>query len=177
MAAIQAVANGARVLICEKNRRIGRKLAITGKGRCNVTNNCPTAELLKNVTGGHKFLYSAFSRFTAQDTMRFFESLGVELKTERGNRVFPTSDKADDIVSALERYLLDLGVEIRTGTVTEICAFNQSSFRRTDKSPPRFAPAACRNGDIYYKANEESGWRTSQQIQGIPRTRADSRPA
>ena len=120
MAAIQAAANGARVLICEKNRRIGRKLAITGKGRCNVTNNCPTAELLKNVTGGHKFLYSAFSRFTAQDTMRFFESLSVALKTERGNRVFPVSDKADDIVSALERYLLDLGVEIRTGAVTEI---------------------------------------------------------
>ncbi|MBR7137359.1 MAG: aminoacetone oxidase family FAD-binding enzyme, partial [Clostridia bacterium] len=124
MAAIQAAASGARVLVCEKNRRIGRKLAITGKGRCNVTNNCPTTELLKNVTGGHKFLYSAFSRFSAQDTMQFFESLGVPLKTERGNRVFPVSDKADDIVSALEQCLVDYGIDVRTGTVTKLLTEN-----------------------------------------------------
>ncbi len=124
MAAIQAATSGARVLVCEKNRRIGRKLAITGKGRCNVTNNCPTTELLKNVTGGHKFLYSAFSRFSAQDTMRFFESLGVLLKTERGNRVFPASDKADDIVSALEQCLTDYGIDVRTGTVTKLLTDN-----------------------------------------------------
>ena len=120
LAAGQAAAAGARVLLCDKNRRIGRKLSITGKGRCNVTNNCPPSELLQNVTGGHKFLYSAFSRFSAQDTMRFFETLGVPLKTERGNRVFPVSDAAGDIVAALQRYLEQLGVALVTARVTGI---------------------------------------------------------
>lgn len=120
LAAGQAAAAGARVLLCDKNRGIGRKLAITGKGRCNVTNDCPPDELLKNVTGGHKFLYSAFSRFSAQDTMRFFESLGVPLKTERGSRVFPVSDKAGDIVAALRRYLADLGAAFVSERVTGI---------------------------------------------------------
>ncbi|MCI5810155.1 MAG: NAD(P)/FAD-dependent oxidoreductase [Clostridiales bacterium] len=112
MAAAQASACGAKVLLCEKNRLPGRKLAITGKGRCNVTNDCSTAELLKHITGGHKFLYSAFSRFSPQDTMQFFESLGVPLKTERGNRVFPVSDRATDIVMAMRQNLSDLGVHV-----------------------------------------------------------------
>lgn len=120
MAAAQAAAGGARVLLCEKNRLPGRKLAITGKGRCNVTNNCSVADLLKNVTGGHKFLYSAFSRFNAQDTMQFFESLGVPLKTERGQRVFPESDRALDIVQALRRYVADSGVSTVQTRITKL---------------------------------------------------------
>ncbi|MBR0415252.1 MAG: NAD(P)/FAD-dependent oxidoreductase [Clostridia bacterium] len=105
MAAGTALQNGADVTVIEKNEKPGRKLMITGKGRCNVTNNCPDiAELIKNVPTNGRFLYSAFSAFMPQDTMALFENLGVPLKTERGNRVFPVSDKAADIVDALKRY-------------------------------------------------------------------------
>ena len=96
-AAVQAARLGKSVLVFEKNERLGRKLRITGKGRCNVTNNSLTEEHMKNIPVNARFLYSAFSMFDADDTMNFFEELGVPLKTERGNRVFPVSDKALDI--------------------------------------------------------------------------------
>jgi len=102
-AAINSAKNGASVTLIEQNARLGKKLAITGKGRCNVTNNCDMQEFLSNVPTNPKFLYAAISSFTTADTMAFFEGCGVELKTERGNRVFPQSDKAIDIVRALER--------------------------------------------------------------------------
>ncbi len=89
------------ITLLEKNERAGRKLMITGKGRCNVTNNCDVDTLINNTPKNARFLYSAFSKFTPQDVMSFFESRGVPLKTERGNRVFPVSDKAVDIVDAL----------------------------------------------------------------------------
>ncbi len=89
------------ITIVEKNSRPARKVMITGKGRCNVTNNCDENTLIANTPKNGKFLYSAFSNFNSQDTIRFFEGCGVELKTERGNRVFPHSDKAVDIVDAL----------------------------------------------------------------------------
>lgn len=101
MAAISAADFGANVTVVEKNQRPARKLMITGKGRCNVTNNTDLNGLIKAVTKNGKFLYSAFSEFSSQDTMTFFEENGVALKTERGNRVFPLSDKAVDIVDAL----------------------------------------------------------------------------
>ncbi|MBQ6380381.1 MAG: NAD(P)/FAD-dependent oxidoreductase [Clostridia bacterium] len=105
MAAGTAIKNGATVTVIEKNEKPGRKLMITGKGRCNVTNNCADiAELIQNVPTNGRFLYSAFSAFMPADTMALFESLGVPLKTERGNRVFPVSDKASDIVDALVQY-------------------------------------------------------------------------
>ncbi|MBE6632661.1 MAG: aminoacetone oxidase family FAD-binding enzyme, partial [Ruminococcaceae bacterium] len=88
-------------VIFEKNYRLGRKLGITGKGRCNLTNNCSVTDFIANVPTNPKFLYSAISSFTPQDTMELFEGFGVPLKTERGNRVFPVSDKAADIVNAL----------------------------------------------------------------------------
>lgn len=113
MAAITAAQMGRKVLIMERNDRLGRKILITGKGRCNVTNNCSNDELMKNIPSNARFLYSAFSQFSSQDTMNFFENLGVPLKTERGNRVFPVSDKAGDIVSALERAAKDYGVVIK----------------------------------------------------------------
>ena len=93
----------ADVIIVERNERPARKVMITGKGRCNVTNNCGTDTLIANVPKNGKFLFSAFSEFNSSDTMEFFEALGVPLKTERGNRVFPVSDKASDIVDALVR--------------------------------------------------------------------------
>lgn len=100
MAAITA-ADKNSVTVIEKNRRPARKIMITGKGRCNVTNNCDNQTLIANMTKNGKFLYSAFAGFSSYDTMRFFEENGVALKTERGNRVFPVSDKAADIADAL----------------------------------------------------------------------------
>jgi len=99
MAAITAAENGAQVQLWERNDRLGRKLAITGKGRCNITNNAPSVqELVQNIPGHGNFLYGAFSRFSVEDTMNFFEYSGLPLKTERGRRVFPESDKAADVV-------------------------------------------------------------------------------
>ncbi len=113
---------GKRTIIFEPNGKIGKKLAITGKGRCNVTNNCDQRTLMDNIPANPKFLYSAFSKFSSRDTMDFFENSGVPLKTERGNRVFPQSDKAGDIVSALEKRLKNAGVEIIKKKVGRILA-------------------------------------------------------
>ncbi len=101
MAAIFAADAGLDVTVFERNAKLGRKLGITGKGRCNVTNDCDVQQLLASVPTNPRFLYSAFNRFAPSDTMAFFESRGVKLKVERGNRVFPCSDKAYDIVHAL----------------------------------------------------------------------------
>lgn len=112
MAAGFAAKNGNSVLLAERNDRIGRKIMITGKGRCNVTNACSLLnELIENVPVNSRFLYSAFSRFMPYDTMDFFEEAGVELKIERGNRVFPASDKAVDIVDALNSFVKNSGVK------------------------------------------------------------------
>ena len=130
MAAISAAERGASVTLLEPNERLGKKLNITGKGRCNVTNNADTQTLLANVPRNGKFLYSAFSRFDGRAAMAFFESIGVPLKTERGNRVFPVSDRAFDVSAALERRLKALRVrlardramalEITSGAVTAV---------------------------------------------------------
>ena len=112
MAAIAAVEQGAAVTLLEPNERLGKKLNITGKGRCNVTNDTDIEGLMANIPRNGKFLYSAFSHFDARDTMSFFEGLGVPLKVERGNRVFPVSDCAFDISGALKRRLQKLHVTI-----------------------------------------------------------------
>ena len=105
MAAITAARQGAAVTLLEPNERLGKKVNITGKGRCNVTNDCDRETLLASIPGNGRFLYGALTRFTPRDTMAFFEALGVPLKVERGNRVFPVSDSAFDITNALEREL------------------------------------------------------------------------
>ncbi len=112
MAAITAARHGAAVTLSERNEKVGRKLYITGKGRCNVTNDCTAEEALQNLPQGGKFLYSAMNRFPPEETKRFFTGLGVPLKTERGNRVFPVSDKAADIIDALFFEAKRLGVDI-----------------------------------------------------------------
>ena len=112
MASIAAAESGARVVLLEPNSRLGKKLNITGKGRCNLTNNCPPAELMQNIPRNSRFLYSAFSQMNSQDVMAFFEGLGVPVKTERGNRVFPVSDRSFDVSAALERRLKELGAVI-----------------------------------------------------------------
>lgn len=123
IAAGTAAELGKNVLIVERNEKVGRKLMITGKGRCNVTNACTLLnDLIENVPVNGRFLYGAFSRFMPNDTMDFFENLGVPLKIERGNRVFPESDKASDIVDALRRFVLSNGVKIICGRVVDLIA-------------------------------------------------------
>lgn len=120
MAAGAAARMGHTVTVVERNPRPARKVMITGKGRCNVTNNCTIDTFIQSVPENGRFLYSALSAFTPQDTMALFEELGVPLKTERGNRVFPVSDKAVDIVDALVRYAREGGATIREGRVSAL---------------------------------------------------------
>ena len=112
LASIIAAKNGCAVTLFEKNEKLGKKIYITGKGRCNVTNNCDPEELLQAVMSNPKFLYSAFYSFTSQDMMQLLEDAGVSLKTERGNRVFPVSDHSSDIIHGLEQLMKKYGVQI-----------------------------------------------------------------
>ena len=121
MAAGFAAKNGNTVTLLERNEKVGRKLMITGKGRCNVTNACTMLnDLIENVPVNGRFLYTAFSRFMPNDTMDFFESLGVPLKIERGNRVFPESDKSSDIVDALNGFVKSTGAKRLCERVTKL---------------------------------------------------------
>ncbi|CDZ24219.1 hypothetical protein CCDG5_1102 [[Clostridium] cellulosi] len=115
-----AAKRGLDVILIERNPRPGRKLMITGKGRCNVTNDCDINDFMDNVPCGGKFLYSAFTRFPPRRVMSFFEELGVPLKVERGRRVFPQSDKAVDIVDALQGFVRKSGCRIVTGRASEL---------------------------------------------------------
>ena len=128
---------GAKVTVFEKNKLPGRKLLITGKGRCNVTNNCSANEFITNLPTNPRFMYAAINSFTPADTMELFESLGVSLKTERGNRVFPVSDKSRDIVDALHRYMKDGGCTVINRKVTQIVADSGSAV-------------GLRCGDVFY---------------------------
>ena len=128
----------AEITVIEKNERPARKLMITGKGRCNLTNNCDVDTLIANVPKNGKFLFSAFSGFSAGDTMRLFESFGVPLKTERGNRVFPVSDKAVDIVDALVGAVRKSGVKLVCGVAEKIIV-----------SDGAVAGVKTENGEIY----------------------------
>ncbi len=107
------------VILFEKNNKLGKKLFITGKGRCNVTNACDVEELIQNTPGNPYFLYSAFYTFDSYATMQFFEDLGVKVKVERGNRVFPVSEKSSDIVKALVRFMENNNVDIRLNSKVE----------------------------------------------------------
>ena len=112
-AAIAAAECGKKAVIYEKNEKLGKKLYITGKGRCNVTNNCDMDQLFAGVVTNKRFLYSAFYGFTNTDIMELLEDAGCRLKTERGGRVFPVSDKSSDVISALSKRLRALDVDIR----------------------------------------------------------------
>ena len=130
MAGVYLARAGQEVHILEKNEKLGKKVYITGKGRCNVTNNCDTEELFRAVMSNPKFLYSAFYSFTPQDVMEFFEDAGVPLKTERGNRVFPVSDHSSDIIRGLERELKKAGAHIHLRT--EVKKVNVSPYEEPD---------------------------------------------
>lgn len=125
IAAGTASAKGKKVIILERNEKPARKVMITGKGRCNVTNNCnDLGKLISNVSVNGKFLYSAFSSWMPSDTVELIEDMGVPLKCERGNRVFPCSDKAQDIVDALVSYGTDDGAEIINGRAKKLIVEN-----------------------------------------------------
>ena len=112
-AAYSFAKNGRSVIVVEKNEKAGRKIYISGKGRCNITNNCAVSEFVKNIVRNPKFLYSSLNAFTPQDTIDFFNNFGCELKTERGNRVFPVSDKSSDIIDSMVRACRSVGVKFR----------------------------------------------------------------
>lgn len=139
MASIFTAKNGHEVHIYEKNEKLGKKLFITGKGRCNITNACDMQELLDGVISNSKFLYSAFYGYTNQDVISFFESLGVKTKIERGNRIFPMSDHSSDVIRAMEREMKSVGVKVHlkspvkkiqyaNGKVTGITLTNEASI-------------------------------------------------
>lgn len=135
MAGIAAAGAGHQVKIFEKNEKLGKKIFITGKGRCNLTNACDTEELFGNVVHNPKFLYSSFYGFSNFDMMDFMEQNGCPVKTERGNRVFPVSDKSSDVIRALSTRLRDLGVEINLHTeVAELVARESVTGIRLKKS-------------------------------------------
>lgn len=141
-AALTAASFGGHCVILEKNEYIGRKLRITGKGRCNLTNNCCTDILISKIPRNGRFLYSAFSKCSPQDVMNYFEAIGVPLKTERGNRVFPISDKASDITEALKRALKKSHVPVIRAKVNKLIIENG-----------RCVGAAASDGKIYKAKN------------------------
>lgn len=120
MAAGFAAQKGGKVFLLEKNERVGRKLMITGKGRCNITNDCDEDTFIRSVPSNGRFLYSAIHRFTPQDAISFFRSQGLEVKVERGKRVFPVSDKAVDVVDALHRFVKTSGCKILKGEASAL---------------------------------------------------------
>lgn len=127
MAAISAAGQGHRVLLLEQNEKLGKKLFITGKGRCNVTNACEIEKLFENVVSNPKFLYSAFNTFDNRQMMEFLEKAGCPLKIERGERVFPVSDHSSDIIAALQRMLRKNNVEVRLHTKADVLLLDAES--------------------------------------------------
>lgn len=150
---------GHEVVLIEKNDRVGRKLFITGKGRCNLTNACDARTFLENVVTNPKFLNSAIYGFTPSDCMQFFESLGVKLKVERGDRVFPASDKSNDIVKALERYVLNNGVQLQLNEKAEEIVAENAVVKavKTDKSEYLCDVAVIATGGITYPVTGSTG--------------------
>lgn len=152
MAAGTAAGRGLDVTIIERNKRMARKLTITGKGRCNITNNCDVDEFIANLPRNGKFIYSALSRFSPRDLMAFFEKNGVSLKTERGNRVFPVSDRAVEIVDALVSFSRKSGCRFKNGrAVSLIISGGRCKGVRLDSGEEILADAViiCTGGMSY----------------------------
>jgi len=159
MCAVIAARRGLSVTVLDRNLQPGRKLRITGKGRCNVTNACETREFMANIPGDGRFLYSAMSRFGTREVMAFFEELGVPLKIERGNRVFPVSDNANDIADALVKECRRLNVAFRRTSAKNIevkdgavCAVKTETERIECRS------AALCTGGLSYPKTGSDGW-------------------
>lgn len=158
MAAISAARAGASVMLLEPNERLGKKVNITGKGRCNVTNDSACEELLAHVPQNPRFLYSAFSRFDGRDAMAFFEGIGVPLKVERGKRVFPVSDRSFDITAALERELKHLQVRlVRDRAVEVLTDGSRVSGVRGEKGTYPAAAVILATGGVSYPLTGSTG--------------------
>lgn len=157
-AAITAAGQGAKVLLLEQNDRLGKKLLITGKGRCNVTNNCTAQEILQNIPRNGRFLYSAMDAFPPQKIMDFLQEHGCPLKTERGNRVFPVSDRSMSILDCLRGQMKASGVQIRTEKVKKLLTVNGAvSGLVTDKQTYNCHRVILATGGVSYPATGSRG--------------------
>ena len=171
MAAVFAARNGATVTLLEKNEKLGKKVYITGKGRCNITNDCYDEDFFKNVITNPKFMYSSYYGFTSAEVIEFFEDLGCKVKTERGNRVFPVSDHSSDVIGALKRELNRLNVNVRLGEKVDSVNLDENnafSYVLLDSKEKIFAdklilatggksyPVCGADGDTWKFANELS---------------------
>lgn len=158
MCSLIAARRGLDVILLEPNKMLGRKLRITGKGRCNVTNNCDIKDFLTNIPGNGRFLYSALNRLSPRDTMQFFESLGLQLKTERGNRVFPVSDNANDVAGTLVRNLERSGVRHIRESANHIIAENgEVTGVKTDSGVISCRAAVICTGGLSYPLTGSAG--------------------
>ena len=157
-AAITAAEQGKKVLLLEKNHRLGKKLLITGKGRCNVTNHCTGQEVLQNTPRNGRFLFSAMAAFPPEKTYAFFESHGCPLKVERGNRVFPVSDCAQSVLDCLQNELRRLHVTVSEERVTEILtAEGRVTGVRTDRGSHEAGWVILATGGVSYPATGSTG--------------------
>lgn len=143
MASIAAAEQKARVLLLDKGNKLGRKLAISGGGRCNVTNRLPVDEIIKHIPGNGRFLYSAFSEFSNEDIIKFFEGLGIQLKEEDHGRMFPVTDKAQSVVDALLDKMKQLKVEIRTNTAVETVEYDEERTKGVLLKNGEFIESTC----------------------------------
>ena len=167
MCALTAAQRGLNVVLLEPNKMLGKKLRITGKGRCNVTNHCDVKTVLANIPGDGRFLYSALNRLGPQDTMALFESLGVPLKTERGSRVFPVSDRSHDVANALERAYAHAGGKVVHAAATDILTHDGavSAVVTTEGTIDCDAAVICTGGLSYpLTGSTGDGYRIARQL-------------
>lgn len=167
MCSAVAAERGLDVILLEPNKILGRKLRITGKGRCNVTNNCDIKEFLTNIPGDGRFLYSALNRLSPRDTMELFEGLGLKLKTERGNRVFPVSDNANDVAGTLQRYMHRNGVRIERCSAKHILTENSAVVGvQTDAGVIDCRAAVICTGGLSYPltGSKGAGYKMAQEL-------------
>lgn len=145
------------IVLFEKNEKLGKKIYITGKGRCNVTNNCEVQDFMKNIVSNPKFLTGALYSFTPHNLMELIEGNGVKLKTERGNRVFPASDKSSDIIKALEHFVRTSGVDVRLNENVVNITKNDNFIIKTDKNEYTFDKVIIATGGLSYKSTGSTG--------------------
>lgn len=154
-----AAERGLDIILLEPQKILGRKLRITGKGRCNVTNNCDIKEIMRNIPGDGRFLYSALNRLPPSSVIELFESLGVKLKTERGNRVFPVSDNANDVASALIAYMKRGGVRIlKTSAKSVLTDGGEVCGVLTDEGTIACKKVVVATGGLSYPLTGSTGW-------------------
>ena len=158
MCAATAADRGLKVVLLDPNRQLGRKLRITGKGRCNLTNNCEIKTFMQNIPGDGRFLFCALNRLSPADTMALFESRGLALKTERGNRVFPVSDNANDVAGTMARWCARSGVIVERCKAKKVVAENGAvTGVETEKGLIRCRAAAVCTGGLSYPLTGSTG--------------------